>query len=106
MTGTKRCCAAISRSRWRGIAEAVSERTSAIRGIFMRISLSLLFAVHAARSASAFSAERVLLKEDFQVLQRDATDEATCTVVLPDSLAGAPRVSVTVDDARGKRLRK
>lgn len=50
------------------------------------------------------SADRVLLKEDFQVLQRDAFDEATCTAVLPAAFQETGKLAIKIEDSHGKSI--
>jgi sialate O-acetylesterase len=77
-----------------------------IRKPEVRATLSLLIALVPALGLSADFADHVPLKEDYQVLQRDSADECTCTVVLPATLQSTDGVAITVEDARGKRLRR
>ena len=72
----------------------------------MRTSFFLLIILIPALGHFASSAERILLKEDFQVLQRDAADEATCTAVLSAGLRDAAKLAIKVEDAAGKRIRQ
>ena len=48
----------------------------------------------------------VVLKEDYQVLQRDASDRASCLVLLAKGTDRAARLVVAVEDARGHTLRR
>ncbi len=48
----------------------------------------------------------VVLKEDYQVLQRDASDRASCVVLLAKSTDRAARIVVTVEDGIGHILRR
>ncbi len=75
-----------------------------IRGPEMQATLFLLITLVPAFSADV--AEGVLLKEDYQVLQRDSADASTCTVVLPAALQVASSVTITVEDERGKPIRQ
>jgi sialate O-acetylesterase len=70
----------------------------------MRTVVSLLVALIPAVGLCGISAADVLLKEDYQVLQRDSADEAACTVVLPATLQSAGRMAITVEDVLGKRI--
>jgi hypothetical protein len=70
----------------------------------MQATLFLLITLVPAFSADV--AEDVLLKEDYQVLQRDSADASTCTVVLPATLQIASCLTITVEDARGKPIRQ
>ena len=70
----------------------------------MQSTLFLLIALVPAFSADL--AECALLKEDYQVLQRDSLDESTCTVVLPATLQIASSLAIRVEDARGKLVRQ
>lgn len=54
---------------------------------------------------AADRADGVLLKEDFQVLQRDAADQASCTVGLPAALRNVSGLAIEVQDARDQRIR-
>lgn len=72
----------------------------------LRYVLSACVALGPALGLTSDAAERVLLKEDYQVLQRDAADEATPTVVLPATLKDANQLTIRIDDARGKLIRQ
>ena len=50
--------------------------------------------------------DRVVLKEDYQVLQRDANDRASCAVLLPKSTDRAAKIVVTVEVGIGHVLRR
>src|SRR5579872_3332082 len=56
--------------------------------------------------ASPAAAERVLLREDYQVLQRDSEDRAACAVALTPDLQHAAALFVKIVDARGKLIRQ
>jgi sialate O-acetylesterase len=71
----------------------------------MRIIVVLLLLIVPTIGRSADQSERVLLNEDFQVLQRNAAGEATATIMLPAALRDARRLTLDVDDARGRRVR-
>jgi sialate O-acetylesterase len=68
----------------------------------MQATLSLLITL----ALSADCTDHVLLKEDYQVLQRNSADESTCTVVLPATLQIDGSLAITVEDSSGKRIRQ
>jgi sialate O-acetylesterase len=72
----------------------------------MRPVLTAIVALLPTLAASADLKGHVLLKEDYQVLQRDSADEGACIVALPAPLRTAASLTITVEDARGKHIRQ
>jgi sialate O-acetylesterase len=71
------------------------------------ITLLLALAVQVgANPGGTDTQQRVLLREDYQVLQRDAKDQASCVAVLPAESKGNSELVVTVADPTGKALRE
>jgi sialate O-acetylesterase len=69
---------------------------------------AILFALVAqvASGSPAGAVDRVLLREDYQVLQRDARDEAACLLPLPPGTEDQTAFVVTVEDADGNLMRQ
>ncbi|MFO1092938.1 MAG: sialate O-acetylesterase [Planctomycetaceae bacterium] len=72
----------------------------------MRALLLLVWAFAPVICHAAAPGPRVLLTEDYQVLQRDMNDEAACTALLPPTFPDSESVSVCVADAGGQTIRQ
>ena len=67
--------------------------------------LIALFGQVASSSPGTAPADRVVLTEDYQVLQRDAKERASCVVVVPKEVEGTTFV-VTIEDQAGNKVRQ
>ncbi len=52
------------------------------------------------------SSGRVFLKEDYQVLQRDAANRASCLAILPAGVGPGAQLVIAVEDQRGETIRR